>query len=185
MRHVEHRPERCEDGRHERLLVTAVKSLRSSNRPAYAGFTLVEMLTVVSILAIVLTAAAPLFRSFTAGQRMKATAFDLTSALLLARSEALKRNSSVQISRSGEHWNSGWRVSVLSTDGTLSTHSEVGSSLSFAGAPDAIVFNAHGRVSSPVEPVQIELSSTAADGSRRCIALSLSGHARSSKGACP
>lgn len=153
-------------------------------RPA-AGFTLVEMLTVMSILAIILAFAVPSFREFLAGQRIKAASFDLTSALLLARSEALKRNASVQISRSGDQWNQGWRVSAIATDSTLSTQGTLDSSLAFAGAPAAIVFNAHGRVSSPAALVQIELSSSHAGTTRRCIALSPSGQARSSTGACP
>lgn len=153
-------------------------------RPA-VGFTLVEMLVVMSVLAIVMAIAVPSFREFMAGQRIKAASFDLTSALLLARSEALKRNGSVQVSRAGDQWNQGWRVSAVATDSTLTTHGTLDSSLAFANAPAAIVFNAHGRVSSPVAPVQIELSSSYAGSTRRCIALSLSGHAQSSTGACP
>ncbi len=153
--------------------------------PASRGFTLVEMLVVVSVLAIVTAISAPSFRTFTAGQQIKSTAYDLTSALLLARSEALKRNGSVELRRVGDSWNNGWRVAFLSTDATLGKQSAMDSKLSFGGAPDAIVFNAYGRVSSPAEPVQIELSSSAAESNKRCIALSLSGHASSTVGTCP
>ncbi len=149
------------------------------------GFTLVEMLTVVSVLTIVTAISVPSFRSFSAGQQIKAAAYDLTSALLLARSEALKRNGSVQLRRTGDSWNNGWRAAFVSTDATLGTHNAMNSALSFDGAPEAIVFNAYGRVSSPAEPVQIELTSSAAEGNKRCISLSLSGHASSTVGACP
>ena len=152
---------------------------------AARGFTLVEMLTVVSILAIVTTAVAPSFRSFMAGQQIKAASYDLTAALLLARSEALKRNGNVQISRSGATWNTGWRVAFVPTDATLGEHGALDATLAFGGAPAAVVFNAYGRVSSPAAPVEIELSSSAAGSNKRCIALSLSGHASSSHGACP
>jgi type IV fimbrial biogenesis protein FimT len=149
------------------------------------GFTLVEMLVVVSILAIVTAISAPSFRSFTAGQQIKSAAYDLTSALLLARSEALKRNGSVEIRRVGDRWNNGWRVAFVPTDATLNLQNAVNGDLSFDGAPDVIVFNAYGRVSSPVDQVEIELSSSAAAGNKRCISLSLSGHANSTVGACP
>ncbi len=155
------------------------------SEPATRGFTLVEMLVVVSILAIVTAISAPSFRSFTAGQQIKSAAYDLTSALLLARSEALKRNGSVELRRVGESWNNGWRVAFVSTDATLGLQNAMNADLSFDGAPDAIVFNAYGRVSSPVDAVQIELTSSAADGNKRCISLSLSGHASSTVGACP
>lgn len=148
------------------------------------GFTLIELLTVVSILAILMAAVGPSLAGFAAGQKVKGTAYDLTAALLFARSEALKRNGSVRISRVGESWNNGWTVTVVASDTTLNTQGAMSSALSFTHAPEAIVFNAYGRVSSPVEAVKFDLSSSAAPESKRCIALSLSGHASSSVGTC-
>jgi type IV fimbrial biogenesis protein FimT len=149
------------------------------------GFTLIELLTVVSILAVTLAAVAPSFSTFLAGQKVKGTAYDLTAALLLARSEALKRNGSVRISRVGTSWNNGWTVAVVSTDATVARQGALNAALQFTDAPDAIVFNAFGRVSSPVDPVKINLGSTRSSQSKRCIQLSLSGHASSSVGECP
>jgi type IV fimbrial biogenesis protein FimT len=148
------------------------------------GFTLIELLTVVSILAVTLAAAGPSLSRFMAGQKVKATAYDLTAALLLARSEALKRNGNVRISRTDTSWSSGWTVTVVATDATVSQQGALNSALQFTDAPDAIVFNAFGRVSSPADPVRITLGSTTAPDNKRCIALSLSGHASSSVGGC-
>ena len=58
------------------------------------GFTLIELLVVVTIAAIFAALAAPAFGSFIAGQRVKTASYDVWSILTLARSEALKRNSS-------------------------------------------------------------------------------------------
>ncbi len=155
------------------------------NAKAARGFTLIELMTVVSVVAILTAIAAPSFRSFVAGQRIKAASYDLTSALILARNEALKRNGNVQVARTGTSWNNGWQVKIVSNDAVLGSQNAVDSSLSFTGAPDRIVFNANGRVSSPTAAVRIQLASTAATSNAvRCVALTLSGHARSSVGDC-
>jgi len=160
-------------------------TVRSAAVPRSRGFTLIELLTVVSILAVTVAALSPSFSTFVAGQRVKGTAYDLTAALLLARSEALKRNGSVRISRAGASWNDGWTVAVVSTDATVTQQGPLNSALQFTDAPEAIVFNAFGRVSTPVDPVKINLGSSQASQSKRCIQLSLSGHASSSVGECP
>ena len=159
--------------------------MRDTVPPAQRGFTLIEMLTVVSILAILMAVVAPGLGSFLAGQRVKAAAYDLTAALLMARSEALKRNGSVRISRSGSSWSNGWTVAVVANDTTVNTQGPLNAMLDFGEAPEAIVFNAYGRVSSPVAAVKFQLGSSAAPQSKRCITLSLSGHASSAVGSCP
>ena len=158
----------------------------SSTRPsAQRGFTMIELLTVVSILAVVMAAVGPGLGGFIAGQRVKAAAYDLTAALLMARSEALKRNGNVRISRTGENWNQGWTVAVVSTATTVNQQGPLSANLDFGDAPEAIVFNAYGRVSTPAAAVKIQLGSSAAPQSKRCISLSLSGHASSAVGTCP
>lgn len=55
------------------------------------GFTLIEMLIVVALIAILAAIAAPSFRTFIANQKVTGTAQDLQVLLLLARSEAVNR----------------------------------------------------------------------------------------------
>lgn len=165
--------------------MTRVTTSQRHRSSSVRGFTLFELMVVVSVLAVISAIAAPSFRSFVAGQRIKAASFDLTSALLLARNEALKRNGNVQVTRTGTSWNNGWQIKVVSTDAVLGAQNALDSSLAFTGAPDSIVFNANGRVSSPASAVRIQLSSSAGSSTAtRCVALTLSGHARSSTGAC-
>ncbi len=149
------------------------------------GFTLIEMLTVVSVLAVVAAIAAPGMRSFAAGQRVKALAYDITADLLLARSEALKRNVNVSITPvSGSNWASGWTVDAGAVN--ISSRNAANESLSFTGAPAAITFGVNGRVVAPAAQVRMSVMSGAATNSfsKRCIELDLSGRARSSVGAC-
>lgn len=146
------------------------------------GFTMIELMVVVVILVVVLSAVAPSMRSFIEGQQVKALAFDLTTDLLLARSEALKRNGSVTVTR-GATWSSGWTTAAAAAPATpISVHNATAYSVNIsADAPAAITFDLYGRVSSPTSDVRITLS---AGGATRCVELDVSGRARSSRGAC-
>jgi len=74
------------------------------------GFTLVEVMVTIAVLAILATMAVPNYQRFVAESRMSAQANDLLTALHLARSEAIKRNAQVSVSAIGGNWASGWRV---------------------------------------------------------------------------
>lgn len=151
-------------------------------RRAQSGFTLIELLVVVAVLVVLLGAVAPSFRSFLEGQQVKSLAFDLTTDLLLARSEALKRNTSVQVARTGSSWTNGWTTATEATNTRISTRNASAFAVTVsASAPTSITFDVYGRVSSPTSDVRITL---AAGGASRCVELDLSGRARSTVGAC-
>ena len=62
-----------------------------------SGFTLIEMIVTVSIVAILASIAAPSFSSMLERNKATAVANEMVSALLLARSEALKRRNNVTV----------------------------------------------------------------------------------------
>ncbi|MCK7574682.1 MAG: GspH/FimT family pseudopilin [Chromatiales bacterium] len=74
------------------------------------GFTLIELVITIAILAILLSIAAPSFTRFTAEQRIRAAATDLQSALLIARSEAVKRRVNMTLSPATGGWAAGWSL---------------------------------------------------------------------------
>lgn len=84
------------------------------------GFTLVELMVVLSIAAILLTVAVPGFQSFILNARRTTLANDLVLALAYAKSEAVKRGVRVTVcSRQDDAtcagsttWDSGWLVFV-------------------------------------------------------------------------
>jgi len=151
----------------------------SSSRANARGFTMVELLTVMSILVIILGVMAPSFSEFLAAQQAKGLSYDLTGDLMLARNEALKRNASVTVSRGGAGWEQGW--SVVSDGESLSTRNPAAQSVTVTGAPATITFDFNGRVSSPAATVRITISSHT---SSRCVQLDPSGRARAIHGAC-
>jgi type IV fimbrial biogenesis protein FimT len=151
---------------------------------AQRGLTLVELLAVLALVAIVTGMAAPSLTRFTAAQRVKALSYDLTTDLLFARSEALKRNAVVTVTPRAGGWNAGWAASVGGAE--ILAREASGGTVSFGGAPAAITFGVQGRVSAPAAAVRITLSASGLDNrSKRCVELDLSGRARSRIEACP
>ncbi len=66
--------------------------------PSYTGFTLIEMVVTVEVLAILLGVAVPAFQDTLAKRRLVGAAEQLYADLQYARSEAIKRNASVVVS---------------------------------------------------------------------------------------
>jgi type IV fimbrial biogenesis protein FimT len=61
------------------------------------GFTLLELMFAVVVLAVLLSLAAPSMRNLVLDQRIKTVAGDLHASLIFARSEAIKRNQYVAL----------------------------------------------------------------------------------------
>lgn len=165
-----------------------------SFRQGSSGFTLIEMGVTVAILAILVTVAAPSFRSLIIGQRVRTASFDLFSAVNLARSEAIKLNANVQL-RAGESadgaWATGWRVvdggnNVLRRWGPVTGLSLVDEANPSA-SPALLTFGVSGRLTLPANSPMFEINSlsTISGVSPRCIQVDLSGRATSRIGGCP
>jgi len=73
------------------------------------GFTAIELMVVIAIVAILAALAAPSFTPLIERWRVRQTAESLTSSLYLARSEAIKRGGGVALDATGG-WDQGWKV---------------------------------------------------------------------------
>jgi type IV fimbrial biogenesis protein FimT len=148
------------------------------------GFTLIEMLATVAVLAVVSAVAAPGMQSFALSQRAKSLSYDLVQDLLLARSEALKRNVPVTVTPVGTNWATGWAVTAGGLQ--IATRQADHAALVFDAAPASITFNVYGRVAAPADPVRmtVRAGDVGADVTKRCVGLDPSGYAHSKMGSC-
>lgn len=66
------------------------------SRREQAGFTIVELMVTVAVVAVLTAIAAPQLSSFIANSRIRATSESLQSGLALARAESVRQNRSVE-----------------------------------------------------------------------------------------
>lgn len=147
------------------------------------GFTLIEMMVVITIAAIMLGLGVPSFKSFVAAQRVKTAASDFALAAVFARSEAIKRNADVGIVAAVGGWKNGWSVKFGTV--TLSTQSAY-KGLVMAPSPvdlAEIVYLGRGRLKDQTHMPSLEVNGESGTAIR-CVSFELSGLTKSKLGAC-
>lgn len=144
------------------------------------GFTLIELMVTVAIMALIMALAAPSFRDILVALRVRTTAFNIISDLVLARSEAIKRGEDITLTPIA-NWTGGWSVTVASTAEVLSSQNSVGSGVTFTTAPSSITFDRNGR---SISTSVVRVGLTDGRTRNRCISLDPSGRPKSSNTGC-
>lgn len=137
------------------------------------GFTLIELLVTIAIIGVLAGLAAPSFSTLVANQRVKSVASDLHTALVKARSEAIKRNASVTLSpNEPDDWEAGWNIlDPADAARKLEDHGAV-AGIVIAG-PDEVVYQSSGRLRGNTIP-SFDISAPGATA-RWCGTVDLSG----------
>ncbi|WP_324731793.1 GspH/FimT family pseudopilin [Pseudomonas paeninsulae] len=144
------------------------------------GFTLMELMIGLVVLAILVGIAIPSYKGMVANQRVRATTTDLHSALVLARSEAIKRNRQVTLSPAATGgWGGGW--SIIPSGGAAILSQVLTGGVAISGPAAAIAFKASGRVGAEAK---FEVSSTSDAAKLSCLTLGVDGRVSSAKGGC-
>ena len=156
------------------------------------GFSLLELITVMAIAAILASIAFPSFQYLTSTTKIKSASTELYLALIRARSEAVKRNRQVSLSRNGASWSAGWQViadsnndgSFNSSDLVVNTGNELNRvTITETSNLTSVVFAPSGRISG-TSP-NFDVQSQDATSLRRCISADLTGKPYISQAACP
>ena len=146
-----------------------------------SGFTLIELMITITILGILTSIALPAFSGFIAEQRIKTASFDVVSTLMLARSEAIKRNTNVTVTPVGGKWADGWSVTTTVGGATTTISQQTAYKKLTVNGPANLSYNTGGRLASAETTLEISNSDSS---SKRCIRIDLSGRPNSKKGAC-
>jgi len=146
-----------------------------------SGFTIIELMIVVAIAGILALLAMPSMQDTVLNQRVRKSVSDMHLSLLFARSEAIKRNATININRAGASWADGWTVqsgaTVLRSNDALSNTVTIACDTNANGVADAcpatISFTRTGRPSSLIEFWSYVNGNNTVI--MRCVGVSLSG----------
>lgn len=121
-------------------------------RNAERGFTLMELIVTIAILAVLAAVAVPAMREFAIRANVNSTTNDIVVALNLARAEAVKRGANVSVIANGGDWSDGWTVQTAAGEELISHEAvpvdyTVLGAATGAGAPaDRVVFTRVGAL---------------------------------------
>lgn len=132
---------------------------RGSSR---GGFTLLELLIVMAIMAIVAGIAVPSLQSVTRLTRLETGGQNFMGDLRLARTEAIRRNRSVYVAKTGADT---YTIEYIG-DRTLRE------GVTFSSGPDTVRFAAFGPLQTGMATYMLEL-----EGKTRTVRLSAAGNA--------
>jgi type IV fimbrial biogenesis protein FimT len=153
--------------------------LKARTRPLQKGFTSVEMMVVVLILAILGAFAAPAMMGLIRTQKVRTAAYDIFADLTYARSEAINRGHDILVSSAGgTDWVSGWALRDTVTGEVLRQQGALASGMTLTSNAGNVTFDRSGRATTAAAGTWFSIVPTdpsAPDSQKRCVRLSPSG----------
>ena len=149
-----------------------------------AGFTVVELMIAIAVLAILVALAVPNFNDATLSARLNGFANSLVAAAQVARSEAIKRNETIRVCASadgdecdGDDWEEGWIV-VTDDDVVLQYQQPLPSEFKVIEAPvDTLELSFPGTVVGATTATLTVCRSTPVGSEERVVTISGTGSA--------
>jgi type IV fimbrial biogenesis protein FimT len=166
------------------------------SRRQVTGFTLIELMVTISVLAILAAIAFPSFQGSLRSNRVATTTNELLASLSLARSEGIRstRGGAVCTSENGTacggDWNSGWIVwtdndgdGALDAGEPIVRYSQGRPRVEMAGSATVIAFDGRGRSRSGAQDIGLSPEGVATPA--RCLQIGVTGQTRVESDACP
>lgn len=161
-------------------------NLANPTMRAQYGFTLIELIVAIAILAIVIAIAAPSFNRTVQSNRAAVMSNELLGALQTTRSEALKRRTNVTLCRRNANgtdcdnsadWSAGW----LLIQGSLVLRIwEPATGIALTGPSDGITYRSNGTTTlNAAQTFQIETPSC-----QRTVSVTVTGNASANTNGC-
>lgn len=137
------------------------------------GFTILELVIVMAIIATLSAMALPQFSRMIRDQRVKNAAMDFYASMIMARSEAIKQGNDITINpNSAANWASGWQI-VDSGGATVKIQDAIPGVA--ATGPANLVYRRDGRLSNTAAQTFVLSSPTDATIAARCVRIDPSG----------
>jgi type IV fimbrial biogenesis protein FimT len=161
-------------------------------RPGVAGFTLIELMVTVAVVGILAMVAVPAMTALVNGNRLAGMTGEMTSALQLARSEAIRRNARVMIcgSTDGATCAGGtdWTTWIVSSGAEVIRSSSAPGSTQIRGPAVGIEFRPSGLIDAERQ-VTVCVPTDQPEQNQRVITVMISGNLATTResggGACP
>ncbi len=146
-----------------------------------SGFTLLELLVALAVVAVVIAAMMPDLAEYLTNMRIRATADQMREGVLRARTEAIKRNVAVDFVPAGTGWTVAVPASGVNPAVTVATRAPLAAETSIvaSAAPAKLTFNGSGWVaggaSFSADVTGARGTCMASGGSLRCLRVTVTG----------
>lgn len=149
------------------------------------GFTLMELMVTIGIVGVLFGLGVPMFRQSIDFVSAKTVAVELAGDLRMARSSAVKRNTTVSVLPMTGGWSAGWQVKTAAGD-LLSQYAVTRAGVTIAAPANGVQFASNGRIAN-TDTATSDMKwtvSTATSSGTRCVRTGVTGAASITLGAC-
>lgn len=162
-----------------------------NERSAPRGFTLIELVVTVAVLAIAASFAVPAFQQLVESNRLATESNRLLSAISFARSEAVRVGDDASLTANTGGFGDGWCVHLGTACNNTGTNEILrqfdAAQLDYTASANTLTFNARGEMTNTAFQLSIDPKNCGSGevDKRRTVSVSLSGRGSVQKGNCP